>query len=147
MNIEQLHIAIEKAPTPAAQAALRAIEPLFSEVVAFEASFADRIAASKIARGEGVTKLRKAKREEIAGYEQDAIELERELTASFRLLSSAEIISALRSGLVVDLKFWKNGLKHFHQAELPIGQEKVALTEKLAEAMKAYLAEFGETAS
>ena len=145
MNSEQLRIAIENAPTPEAGAALRALEPLFSEVVAFESSFKKRIEASKIARGEEPTRLRKAKRTEVASYEQDAIEAERALTESFKSLSSATIIRSICSGLSSDLMFWKSALRHFHQAELPIGQEKVMLTEKLLKVMNAYLVEFGES--
>jgi hypothetical protein len=147
MNSEQLRIAIEKAPTPEARAALQALEALFLEVVAFESSFAQRIEASKIARGEGRTKLRKAKREEVASYEQDAIDIDRELTEGFKSLSAAEIIRSLGSGLASDLKFWKSALNHFHPAELPIGHEKVALTEQLFKAMSAYLMEFGKSES
>lgn len=144
MNPEQLHIAIEKAPSSEAKAALIAIESLFLDVVEFEASFKQRIEDSKKARGEGPTKLRKAKREEIAHYEQDAIELERELTDSFRSLSSTEIVRALHNGLASDLDFWKGALKHFHPVELPLGKEKVDLTEKLFKAMNGYLTEYGE---
>ena len=143
MNSEQLCIAIEKAPSPEARAALQALESQFSEVVVFESSFKQRIEASKIARGEVPTKLRKAKRAEVASYEQDAIEMERALTESFRSLSSAKIIRLLCSGLSSDLKFWKSALGHFDPAELPIGQEKVVLTEKLLKVMNAYLMKFG----
>jgi hypothetical protein len=83
MNSQQLHIAIANATDVHARGLLERIKPLFDEVCELERTFVERIDASKAARGEQAPKLRKAKREEVAGYAKDAEEGEAELTRAF----------------------------------------------------------------
>ena len=144
MNMTQFQIAMSKAPDEKTRAALLAMQPVFEAVVNFNATFVERIEASKTARGEGPTKLSKKKKQEVSGYERDAIEMESKHTENLKRFERADtIIRILYSGLESDVKSWEKSLKYFHQAELPLGQECVAVKRKLLEEMRKFLAEFG----
>lgn len=146
MNIEQFQIAVTKAGSPEAAEALRQMEPLFLAFIACQRSFAERIESSKRARGEAPMKLRKSKRQDLESLAQDAENIDREITEQLRSLSDLEIIGALRTGLNSDLSFWKSSLKHFHEAELPLGLEYVEIEERLIGAMDQFVATFGNGA-
>ena len=144
MNLEQLEIAISKAPDEKSRAALQAMKPALAAVVQSEATFVQRIEASKTARGEGATKLSKRKKQEVDGYQSDAIELGRKHTESLKKFERPDtIIRIIQSGLAQDIEFWGENLKHVHQAELPIVQENLAVKRKLLGETNTFLAEFG----
>jgi len=145
MNLEQLEIAISKAPDEKSRAALQAMKPALEAVVHSDSTLVQRIEASKIARGEGVTKLSKRKKQEVDGYERDAVELGRKHTESLKRFQRADtIIRIVQGGLAQDIDFWGKTLKHIHKAELPIVQEHIAVKRKLLEETNKFLAEFGQ---
>jgi len=144
MNLEQLEIAISKAADVKERAVLQAMKPAVAAMVQSDATFVQRIEASKMARGAGVTKLGKTKKQEIAGYDRDAIELGRKHTESLKKFERADtIIRILEGGLKQDVEFWEENLRHVHEAELPIVQDRIASKRKLLEETNRFLCEFG----
>ena len=145
MNLEQLEIAISKAADEASRAALQAMKPALEAVILSDSTFVQRIEASKIARGEGRTKLSKRKQQEVSGYERDAIELGRKHTENLKKFERADtIIRIVQGGLTQDIETWEKNLKYIHEAELPIVQENMAVKRKLLEETNQFLAEFGQ---
>jgi hypothetical protein len=146
MNSRQFRIAIENAGDTEARGFLEGLEPLFAEVCELERTFGARIDASKAARGEAPTKLRKARREEIAGYARDAEAGDEQLERDFAALSGAAIASAFSAALETDLAFWgSHGLKHAHPAERPIVEESIAAKRRLRDGLEEFLRRFPAT--
>ena len=143
MTPEQLRIAIANSADPAAKAMLADLSATFDVVHQLDQAFGDRINANKAARGEGPTKLSKRKREELAQYEQDRIEGERNLTESFAKYAGSSIIAVMSEGLEIDLKFWGGALlKHAHPADRPLIEEVVAAKKQLQSRFKEFLERF-----
>lgn len=145
MKAEFIRIAAAKTGDPEALAALREIE---AHAAAFEeasATLADRIAASKAARGEGPVKLSKAKREQLAELEADGREIDRDLREQLQAAPTAgSVIWSLHFGLSDDAPRARSMLKYYHPDERPIGEEVVVLQERLVDALAAFLERFPE---
>jgi hypothetical protein len=140
MNSRQLQLAIENTADAEARTFLERIEPVFEKVCALDNTFIERVNASKGARGEEPTKLRKAKREEVDGYASDAKEAEENLTRDFAMLPGASIVWALCYGLDTDISFWSSqGLKYSHPAERLIIEESLQAKRRLREDFAEFL--------
>jgi hypothetical protein len=143
MNSRQWRIAIENTGDAEARKFLEDLAPLFADVIELERTFAARIDASKAARGEPPTKLRKARREELAGYAQDAEDGDARLLRDFAALPGAAVVYALSAGLETDLAFWGSlGLKHAHPAERPIVEASIAAKRRLRDGLAEFLRRF-----
>jgi hypothetical protein len=131
-----LRIAIAKAPAPAE---LRALETALAKADALsniEVAFEAKINASKAARGEGPTRLSRAKREQLSDFAVDQAELQAQQLVAFEAATSAmEIITALTAGLRSDLKFWSGAAKYTHAADLPVVEEFVNAKRELLAAL------------
>jgi hypothetical protein len=138
-----IKIAESKAATDKEAALLREICAVASELDEQERSFEERINQSKAARGEGPTKLSKAKRKEVDQYAADAAEMANEQLTEFQSLDGAwTIIYALHAGLASDVRFWSKVHLKGHPAEAPIVQEFAAAKAKLRDALAGYLKAF-----
>ena len=143
MTPEQLEIAIANAGDQAAKSMLKALVPTYEKYCALDRSFVERINASKVARGEGPTKLNKRKRGEIAEYEKDATEGERNLTKEFRGMSASSIIFSMDYALETALKFWGGAmLKHAHPADRAIIEEVVETMRSLKSKFEQFLDQY-----
>ena len=144
MSLKQFHIAISKMHNPVARRMLEETQDLYNEVCELDRTFIDRINANKAARGEGPTKLSKAKREKIAQYVQDAAEADEQLTRDFAKMQSGEIIvEALIAGLETEIAFWdKSGRKHAHPSDRHIVEESLQAKKRLYERLKKFLEYF-----
>jgi hypothetical protein len=143
MSPEQLEIAIANTTDPAAKSMLAELAPTFERVCQLNETFPARINANKAARGEAPTKLPKQKREELAGYDQDAIDLERTLTNDYRTLAGPSIIHSMSYALETDLKFWGGAmLKHAHPSDRVLIEEVVEAKRQLQNQFKHFLARF-----
>jgi hypothetical protein len=130
-----LRIAIGQASAPDESRALeRALEKA-DALGRIEADFEARIAASKAARGEGPTRLSRAKQEQLSGFAADQAELQAQQMAAFEALTSREIVAALKAGLRTDLQFWSGAAKHTHPADLPVVEEFVNAKRELLAAL------------
>lgn len=140
-----VEVALAKAKTPAAIQALAHARDLAAKLDALEAEFETKINQSKSLRGEGPTKLRKAKRQQVAELARDAQEMEVEQRAELRGLATArEVVSALQVGLQSDVDFWSKSMKHVHPAEVPIVREFLGAKRSLLDAFNDYLAAWRE---
>jgi 2-keto-3-deoxy-6-phosphogluconate aldolase len=135
-----LRIAIAKA---SAAEELRALEVALTKADALghiEAAFEARINASKAARGEGPTKLSRAKREQLSDFADDQAALQAQQLVAFEAATSAtEIITALSAGLRTDLQFWSGAAKHTHAADWPVVEEFVNAKRELLTALNGFL--------
>jgi hypothetical protein len=121
-----LRIALAKTNDPTSCAALEQALLRAESLARVEADFEAKINSSKARRGEKPTKLSKSRRAQLDEYAQDASTLEANQLAVFESeLSASEILTALKSGLDVDLKFWANAAKYTHPDDLPVVQEFV----------------------
>jgi hypothetical protein len=117
--------------------------PLVEQVLDLDRTFEKRINASKAARGEKPTKLSKAKREEIDGYEKDAEEIEEKLTRDFASMSGETIIWVLSTALEPHVQFWSGvNLKRAHPLDRPVIEETLAPRKELLEKPQALVAQF-----
>ena len=124
--------AIDNAVHPELRAELERLLPLVSELGELDRSFVERINASKAARGEGPTKLRRSQREEVAGYAKDAEEIDDQWLRDFGHLPGESIVWALASALKGDVGFWSGaGLKHTHPADRHVVEATLAPKEEL----------------
>jgi hypothetical protein len=140
MNSRQFQIAMENTRGPEARAHLERVKPLFDKVCQADRTFTDRVNASKSARGEEPTKLRKSRREEVAAYAGDAEEAEKGLTRDLAGLSGESAVWALSTALETELSFWSSqGLKHAHPAERPIIEELIQVKRRLLDELKEFL--------
>lgn len=143
MTPEQLKIAISNATDPEAKSKLIDLAPIFEKVYELNETFPERINANKAARGERPTKVSSRKREELAQYEKDAIDIDRGLTEDFRTQSPSSIIYAMSYALDTDLSFWGGAmLKHAHPADRPLVEEVFAAKSELQSKFKQYLKRF-----
>jgi hypothetical protein len=121
-----LRIALAKSDGTASRDALmRAL--LDAEALArIEAEFESKINATKAKRGEKPTSLSKSRRAEVDQYAADGESLQAEQLAAFEAeMSARQILTALKSGLDSDLKFWSNAAKYTHPADLAVVEEFV----------------------
>jgi len=136
MFVSPLRIAIAKASAPDE---LRALEVALAKAEALsriEAAFETKINASKAARGEGPTKLSRAKREQLGEFADDQKELEAQQLVAFEAAASAkEIITALRAGLRADVQFWSGAARYTHPADMPVVEEFVNAKRELLNAL------------
>lgn len=140
MKAAYVRIARSKTADAAALAAIEEIEAAARAFEAAEASFPERINANKALRGEAPVKLSKAKRAQLDELANDQIDIDAEITAQLTALdSAASVIEALHFGLTQDIPRARAMLKHYPPADLPLGEELVALKERLAAAMEKYL--------
>ena len=143
-----IQLAVSKAATDGECAALHPLVAIGSELDEQERSFEARINASKAARGEGPTKVSKAKRQEINQYAADAMEIAAEQWKEFAALDNARtIVFALHMGLESDTKFWSKAHLMAHPSDAAIVQAFADAKIKLRDALAAYLGKFpgGET--
>jgi hypothetical protein len=135
-----LRIAIEKASTPEESRALEAALAKANALSDIEAAFETKINASKAARGEGPTKLSRAKREQLSEFADDQAALQVQQRVAFEAATSAmEIVNSLRAGLRSDVEFWSGAAKYTHAADLPVVEEFVNAKRELLTALNACL--------
>lgn len=138
-----IQLAVSKTTTDEELAALHPIVAIASELDKQERTFEARINASKAARGEGPTKVSKAKRQEIDQYAADAMEMAAEQLKEFALLDNAwAIIFTLHIGLDSDAKFWSKAHLKAHPSDAAIVQEFAGAKTRLRDALAAYLGQF-----
>ena len=140
MTPEQFQIAVSNSTDSNAKSMLSDIAPVFDRVCELNDSFPDRINANKASRGEAPTKLSKRKREELAGYERDAVDLDQTLANDYRALEGSSIVHAMSYALESDLKFWGGAmLKHAHPDDRPIIEEVLEAKKQLQSKFKQFL--------
>jgi predicted nucleic acid-binding Zn-ribbon protein len=138
-----IEVAAAKASSEEERESLRAIQAAASRLDEQERTFEARINASKAARGEGPTKLSKAKRREVDQYAADAAEMADEQLRTFSALDHArEVITALHGGLRADVRFWSKAPDMAHPSDRPIVEEFTLAKKDLLAAMSAYLQKF-----
>ena len=138
-----IQLAVSKAATDGECAALHPLVAIGSELDEQERSFEARINASKAARGEGPTKVSKAKRQEINQYAADAMEIAAEQWKEFAALDNARtIVFALHMGLESDTKFWSKAHLKAHPSDAAIVQAFAGAKTRLRDALAAYLRQF-----
>jgi hypothetical protein len=143
MFARYIEVAAAKASSEDELESLRAIQAAASRLDEQERTFEARINASKAARGEGPTKLSKAKRQEVDQYAADAAEMADEQLRTFSAFDHArEVISALHGGLRADVRFWSKAPAMAHPSDRPIVEEFTLAKKELLAAMSAYLQEF-----
>ncbi len=143
MNARQFEIAVDNAARPGERARLESFAPHYVRVCDLDAHFVARIQAAKAARGEPPTKLRKSKRDEVAGYAKDAEDAEQSQTEHYAKLPARTIIYAMNAALEIDISFWgTQGLKYAHETERPIIEESLVAKRYLQQAFHEYLEEF-----
>ena len=140
MFVPALRIAMTKVKTPEQS---RAIEIALSKAEALadiEAAFEQKIDASKAARGEGPTRLSRAKQEQVNGLSKDQADLQAEQLAAFDAANTAgEIVTALKAGLGADVQFWSGAAKHTHPGDWPVVEELVNAKRELLTSLNAFL--------
>jgi hypothetical protein len=142
MNIEQLRIAIRNTNDPGARRDLEQLAGAFEAVCELNRTFGDRVNASKVARGEGPTKLRKAKREEVAEYEKDYLESEQSLTQSFSKMEGRAVVRVLASMLEQDVAFWSKNTKGVHPGDRHIVDESLTAKSALQASLRQFLEKY-----
>jgi hypothetical protein len=131
-----LRIAITKASTPEEVRVLEIALAKADALGQIEGAFESKINASKAARGEGPTKLPRAKREQLSEFADDQAALQAQQLVAFEAATSAmEIVTALTAGLRSDLKFWSGAAKYTHAADLPVVEEFVNAKRELLTAL------------
>lgn len=136
MFASALRIAISKASMPEELRALEMALAKADTLGRIEAEFETKINASKAGRGEGPTKLSRAKQEELRGFADDAAAMhEQQLIAFEAAASSAEIVTALKAGLRTDVQFWSGAARYTHPADLPVVEEFVNAKRELLTAL------------
>jgi hypothetical protein len=143
-----LEIAASKATSEAERDTLRGVVAVAAKLDEQERNFESRINASKAARGEGPTRMSKAKRQEVDQYAADAEELADERLREFAALDRArDIALALRAGLRMDVQFWSKAPLKAHPADRALIEEFAAAKKALLDALSAYLQKFTGSAS
>ncbi len=136
MFVPALRVAMDKAEAPDERRALENALGKAEALACVEAGFETRINASKAARGEGPTKLSRAKREQLDELSNDQKELQAEQMTAFDAATSAgEIVAALKAGLRTDVKFWSGAAKYTHPADMPVVAEFVNAKRELLAAL------------
>ena len=140
---QYIKLAVSKAATDVEVAALHPITAVASELDEQERTFEARINASKAARGEGPTKVSKAKQQELEQFAADAKEMAAEQLNEFAALDNArEIVFALHMGLDSDTGFWSKAHLNAHPSDAAIVQEFANAKTTLRDALAAYLDQF-----
>lgn len=136
MFASALRVAIAKAATPEQ---LRGLETALAKAEALghiDAAFATRINASKAARGEGPTKLSRAKKAQLSECAADEAALKAQQLVEFEAAPSANwIVASLKSGLCSDVKFWSGAAKFTHAADWHVVEEFVNAKRELLAAL------------
>jgi hypothetical protein len=136
MFVPALRIAMDKAEAAEERRALENALARAETLARIEAAFEAKINASKAARGEGPTKLSRAKREQLNELSEDQQEVQAEQMAAFDAATSAgESITALKAGLRTDVKFWSGAAKYTHPADMPVVEEFVNAKRELLMAL------------
>jgi hypothetical protein len=145
MFARYIEIAADKASSEDEREALRAVLAAARRLDEQDRTFESRINASKAARGEGPTKLSKAKRREVDQYAADAAELADEQLQIFATLDHArEVVVALHAGLKADVRFWSTAHRMAHPSDRALVEEYTLAKKELLTAMSAYLQKFGK---
>lgn len=140
---QYIKLAVSKAATDVELAALHPITAVASELDEQERTFEARINASKAARGEGPTKVSKAKQQELDQFASDAKKMAAEQLNEFAALDNAwAIIFALHMGLDSDTRFWSKAHLNAHPSDAAIVREFAIAKTKLRDALAAYLDQF-----
>ena len=135
-----LRIAMSKASSPEESFALENALAKAEALGRIEAGFEAKINASKAARGEGPTKVSRAKRAQLSELADDETALQAQQMIAFEALTTAgEIVAALKAGLRTDLQFWSGAAKHTHPADLPVVEEFVNAKRELLAALINFL--------
>lgn len=135
-----IRIAKAKASAPEEFQALEKVLAKAEALDRIEAAFEAKINASKAERGEGPTKLSRARREQLSALADDQVALQAGQLVAFEASTSAsEIVTALKTGLRADLQFWSGAAKYTHPADLPVVEEFVNAKRELLAALIAYL--------
>ena len=140
MFVPALRIAMDKAEATEERRALEKALLKAEALARVEAGFETKINASKAARGEGPTKVSRAKREQLNELSNDQKELQAEQMVAFDAAASAsEIVTALKAGLRTDVKFWSGAAKYTHPADMPVVEEFVNTKRELLAALDEFL--------
>lgn len=128
MRPEYFRIAATKTEDVEAIRRLQKLQPLATEFVRAEDSFAERIDTIKAKRGEPPVKLRKHQRERLARLDEDKRALGVQMAKDFEPLDSAQaIVWALHYALSDDLSRAAGYLKFYPPDEHPLGEEMIAM--------------------
>lgn len=139
MFSKALRIATTKAASDAEAAGLARCLACANDLESIEAAFESRLNASKAARGEKPATLPKRMRGQLAGYAEDASEIEQETLAHFENCTAArEILDLLHTALEGDLLFWRGVVKHAHPADQPIIESLVSAKQQLLDELAAF---------
>lgn len=139
MFSKALRIATTKAASDAEAADLARCLACADELESVQTAFESRLGASKAARGEKPTALSKGKRAQIAGYAEDASDIEQETLAHFENRTAArEILALLHTALEGDLLFWRGVVKHAHPADQSIIESLVGAKQQLLDELAAF---------
>ncbi len=140
MNPLFFHIASTKTTNPAASKMLAHLEHTAQKLADAEASFPERINTNKAKRGETPTKLRKTKKQQLSGLEQDKTDLDTKLCDDFRkMVEPSQIIWCIQNALTQDLSVARKFLKYYHPDDLPLGEEILNLKSQLLDATTSFL--------
>lgn len=143
MYARYLEVAVSKASSDSEREALREVVVIASKLDEQERTFESRINASKAARGEGPTRMSKAKRQEVDQYAADAAELADGQLREFAGFEQArDIAVALRAGLRMDVQFWSKAHLKAHPADRAVVEEFARAKKDLLDALSSYLQKF-----
>lgn len=143
MNPIFFRLAAGKTTDPVALAMLAELERITQALAQAEATFVDRINANKIRRGEGPTRLSRARAAQLQELSEDQIDIERGLCAQFAQAHHPSfIVAAVDTALSLDLPNARKFLAHYHPDDLPLGRELVELKTLLKEKTSAFLAAY-----
>ena len=138
-----IDIAVEKTASLEQRAALQALRAIVADYEAADASFSERINASKARRGEAPIKHSPDRQTYLAALEQDRMALGEDMARQFRALPSAQsILRALHSGIRYQLPITRTQHKFFHPNDLVIGTAMLDNLETPATGMADFLQRF-----
>jgi len=138
-----LRIAAGKATGVAMRDALDALVARAQLFDAAEVALPETIAQRKAARGEQSPVLKKGTREMLDGFTQDQQNIQADILATFEASEdAATIVWSLGFALRSDVQRSEGLLKHYPEADRPIGVEQQQRKRDLLAALDAFLAEF-----
>lgn len=142
-----VRIAIAKTVSADARAAL---EPVLASAAALddaEARFAHTVAEHRAQRGDKPTRHSKSTRRMLRGFEQDEERLGAELLRDLGALDTPhEVLLSLRSAMASDVEQSGALLKHYPDADRPLGEALLALKQQLLARLDAFLLGAGSAA-
>ena len=140
MYVQAIQIALSKSDSQTARESLASVLRHAEELARLEADFEAKLNALKQARGEGPTKLTKARSADVRGFAEDAKEMEAQQLILFeREMTSAQIVRSLFGALRSDLKFWQNAAKYTHPGDMPVLEEIMKAKTQLKDSMSEHL--------